>query len=287
MADPQPIVKSATLLPVYLSGRMVLLSIFLITAVLGAIVGLLAGLLGIGGGLIIVPVLVVLLPALSIVPPEHAMLVAIATSLASIVITSLSSVRAHHKRNNVPWAIAMPVMFGAALGAMLMGYLAHNLSGKTLQLLFGVAVGLLALRMLFTSNTQGKKPLPARAIVAAISGILGSFAALLGIGGGALIVPMLNYFSVDMRRAIGCASASGIAIAVFGSLGYVTAGWQQYQLSAGFVGYVYLPALLGVISTSVFTTSLGATLTQRLPVITIKRVFGVFLILVAVRMILS
>lgn len=249
--------------------------------------GLLAGLLGIGGGLVIVPVLVVLLPAFGIVPAEHAMLVAIATSLASIVITSLSSVRAHHKRNNVPWEVAIPVMVGAGIGALAVGYLAHNLSGKTLQLLFGIAVALLALRMLGSSSAVGKALLPAKMMLAGLATLLGSIAALLGIGGGALIVPMLNYFSIDMRRAIGCASASGIAIAVFGSLGYVTAGWQHYQLSAGFIGYIYLPALFGVISTSVFTTSLGAALTQRLPVLMIKRVFGVFLMLVAVRMILA
>lgn len=264
-----------------------MLSIFLLTALLGALVGLLAGLLGIGGGLVIVPVLVVLLPAFAVVPAEHAMLVAIATSLASIIITSLSSVRAHHKRNNVSWHIAVPVMLGAGTGALLVGYLAHNLSGKTLQLIFGVAVGLLALRMLSAQSATGKLPLPAKPLLAVLSALLGSFAALLGIGGGALIVPMLNYFSVDMRRAIGCAAASGIAIAVFGTLGYVSAGWQYYSLQQGFIGYIYLPALLGVISTSVFTTSVGATLTQRLPVLTIKRVFGVFLLLVAARMILT
>lgn len=264
-----------------------MLSIFLLTAALGAVVGLLAGLLGIGGGLIIVPVLVVLLPFFDVIPAEHAMVVAIATSLASIIITSVSSVRAHHKRNNVSWNIALPVMLGAGLGALLVGYLAHNLSGNTLQLIFGVAVGILALRMLISRSTTGKAALPGLIPLGSLAALLGSFAALLGIGGGALIVPMLNYFSVDMRRAIGCAAASGIAIAVFGTVGYVTAGWQHYQLSAGFIGYIYLPALLGVISTSVFTTSIGASLTQKLPVMTIKRVFGIFLLVVSARMILA
>jgi uncharacterized membrane protein YfcA len=236
-------------------------------------VGLLAGLLGIGGGLIIVPVLVVLLPAFDVIPAEHAMVVAIATSLASIIITSVSSVRAHHKRNNVSWSIALPVMLGAGLGALLVGYLAHNLTGKTLQLIFGVAVGLLALRMLISRSAVGKAALPGLILLGSLAALLGSFAALLGIGGGALIVPMLNYFSVD--------------IAVFGTLGYVSAGWQHYQLSAGFIGYIYLPALLGVISTSIFTTSIGASLTQKLPVITIKRVFGIFLLVVSARMILA
>lgn len=264
-----------------------MLTIFLLAAALGAVVGLLAGLLGIGGGLVIVPVLVILLPAFDVVPAEHAMVVAIATSLSSIIITSISSVRAHHKRNNVSWHVALPVMLGAGVGALLIGYLAHNLSGKILQLIFGFAVGLLALRMLISRSKAGKTALPKPVTLGGIAAILGSFAALLGIGGGALIVPMLNHFSVDMRRAIGCAAASGIAIAIFGTIGYVIAGWQHYQLSSGFIGYIYLPALLGVISTSIFTTSLGASLTQKLPVMTIKRVFGVFLLVVSARMILA
>src|SRR5690606_1414306 len=115
----------------------------------------------------------------------------------------------------------------------------------------------------------------------------GGLASLLGIGGGALFVPVLNYYSVDMRRAIGCAAASGIAIAIFGSLGYVIAGWRHYQFEQGFIGYIYLPALLGIVSTSVFTAPLGARMTQRLPLLTVKRVFGVFLLLVSVKMILS
>ena len=98
---------------------------------------------------------------------------------------------------------------------------------------------------------------------------------------------LLNYFSVEMRQAIGCAAASGIAIAVFGTLGYVIAGWRHYQFEQGFIGYIYLPALLGIVLTSAFTAPLGAKMTQRLPVLTIKRVFGVFLLLVSAKMIFS
>lgn len=264
-----------------------MLTIVVITLMLGALVGFLAGLLGIGGGLIIVPALVMLLPAMAIVPAEHAMLVAVATSLASIIITATSSMLAHHRWGNVLWPVATSVMLGAAIGAWLVGYLAHNISGDVLQLVFGGAVFLLALRMLGSRSTVGKYPLPGKGWLLLISSVLGGTASLLGIGGGALFVPVLNYFSVDMRRAIGCAAASGIAIAVFGTLGYVLAGWQHYTLAQGFVGYIYLPALLGIIMTSVFTAPLGARLTQRLPVLAIKRVFGVFLIVVAAKMIFS
>lgn len=263
-----------------------MLTIIATTLLLGAIVGFLAGLLGIGGGLIVVPVLVSLLPALGIVPAEQAILVAIATSLASIIVTATSSVLAHHRWGNVPWATAAVIMAGAAVGAWLVAYLAHNISASVLQLLFGIAVLILALRMLGSRSAIGKKPLPGAALLGAISAALGGLASLLGIGGGALFVPMLNYYSVDMRRAIGCAAASGIAIAAFGSLGYVIAGWQHYQLAEGFVGYIYLPALFGIACTSAFTAPLGAKLTQRLPVLTIKRVFGVLLLLIAAKMML-
>ena len=264
-----------------------MLSIILISLCIGAAVGFLAGLLGIGGGLIVVPALVMLLPAFGIVPAEQAILVAIATSLASIIITASSSVRAHHRWGNVPWSIAGSISVGAAIGAWCVGYLAHNIDAKTLQMIFGIAVLLLAGRMLGSSATVGKKSLPGKLPLTGLSAVLGGIASLLGIGGGALFVPMLNYFSVDMRRAIGCAAASGIAIAAFGTLGYVIAGWRHYQLSDGFIGYIYLPAWIGIVSTSVFTAPLGAKLTQTLPVLTMKRIFGVFLLLVAAKMIWS
>ena len=264
-----------------------MVTILLISALIGCLAGFLAGLLGIGGGLVIVPVLVVLLPALGVVSLDNVMVVAVATSLASIIITSGSSIRAHHKRNNVSWSLAGTVMLGAGIGAGMIGLVAHHINGTTLRIIFGVAVFLLALRMLGSRSVLGRAQLPAKAVLGAISALLGAISGLLGIGGGALVVPVLNYFSVDMRRAIGCAAASGIAIAVLGTLGYVIAGWQRYQLTDGFIGYIYLPALVGIVSTSVFTATLGAAMTQRLPVLTIKRVFGVFLMLVAARMVFS
>lgn len=264
-----------------------MLSIFFITLLLGAAVGFLAGLLGIGGGLVVVPVLVVLLPAFDVVTPADAILIAVATSLASIIVTAISSVRAHHKMDNVPWHIATPVVVGAAIGAWCVGYFAHLIGGEVLQLIFGIAMLLLAFRMLGSRSVLGSKTLPGRPLTAAISVVLGGLASLLGIGGGALFVPVLNYYSVDMRRAIGCAAASGIAIAAFGTLGYVIAGWRHYQFEQGFIGYIYLPALLGIVSTSVFTAPFGARMTQRLPLLTVKRVFGVFLLLVSVKMIFS
>ena len=263
------------------------LTFILICMALGALAGLLAGLLGIGGGLVIVPLLTVLLPLYGIVPAEHVMLVAVATSLATIVITCSSSTRAHHRLHNIPWRLAPAVLMGAAAGAVTVGSFAHLVNGQFLQWFFACAVALIGLRMIFSQMASGLRPLPTRPVLALISAFLASIASLLGIGGGALYVPMLNFFSVDMRRAIGLAAVSGLVIAIFAVIGYVSSGWSYYAFADGFVGFVYLPAVAAVVSTSMLAAPLGAKLTQVLPVLRIKRIFGLFLLLVSAKMMFS
>ncbi len=264
-----------------------MLTFFLICMMLGALAGLLAGLLGIGGGLVIVPLLTLLLPLYHIVPAEHVMLVAVATSLATIVITCASSTRAHHRLHNIPWQLAPAVLTGAAAGALLVGSFAYLVNGRVLQLFFGIAVALIGLRMLFSQAASGVRVLPAKPVLAIISAVLASIASLLGIGGGALYVPVLNFFSVNMRRAIGLAAVTGLVIAIFAVIGYVSSGWSYYSFADGFVGFVYLPAVVAVVSTSMLAAPLGAKLTQKLPVLRIKRIFGLFLLVVSAKMILS
>lgn len=263
------------------------LTFILICMALGALAGLLAGLLGIGGGLVIVPLLTVLLPLYGIVPAEHVMLVAVATSLATIVITCSSSTRAHHRLHNIPWRLAPAVLLGAAAGALTVGSFAHLVNGQFLQWFFACAVALIGLRMIFSQMASGLRSLPTRPVLALISAFLASIASLLGIGGGALYVPMLNFFSVDMRRAIGLAAVSGLVIAIFAVIGYVSSGWSYYAFADGFVGFVYLPAVAAVVSTSMLAAPLGAKLTQVLPVLGIKKIFGLFLLLVSAKMMFS
>lgn len=157
-----------------------MLVIFAATLLLGALVGFLAGLLGIGGGLVIVPALVMLLPAFDIVPPTDAIFVAVATSLSSIIMTSTSSVRAHHKFGNVDWSMATPVAVGAAIGAWFVGYFAHHIGSDALQLIFGIAVLLIALRMLGSRSAVGSKLLPAKAVLGSLSALLGAWPAYWG-----------------------------------------------------------------------------------------------------------
>ncbi|MFC0118820.1 sulfite exporter TauE/SafE family protein [Pseudoalteromonas xiamenensis] len=264
------------------------LTLFGLCAVLGSVVGFLAGLLGIGGGLIIVPVLTSLLLWLKVVPDTSVMLVAIATSLASILFTSTSSALAHHKNNNIPWHIAPWVMGGVALGALLSSFFAALLPEDYVRFIFGISVLLIAYRMLFSKErAEELVKLPKGPLLSSITALMGALSAMIGIGGGALIVPLLSHFSIDMKKAIGCASACGIVIALFGSVGYITSGWHVFEFSAGFIGFIYLPALFGVVSTSWFMAPIGAKATHHLPVKVIKRVFAGLLVIIAIKMLMS
>ncbi len=263
-----------------------MLTFFFICMGLGAFAGLMAGLLGIGGGLIIVPALVFLLPMFQDIPPQQVMVVAVATSLGSIIFTCASSSWAHHRLHHIDWRYTPSLLLGAAIGAMLTGYFAHLIDPAFLKKFFGIAVLYLGYRMLRTKRSHQRRPLPQLPVLTGISSLLAICASLLGIGGGALYVPMLSYFSVGVRHAIGAAALVGFIIACMATSGYVVAGWHQIQ-QFGYIGYVYVPAVLGIVTTSLVAAQFGAKLTSRLPVEKIKKIFGVFLLIVSARMLLS
>lgn len=272
-----------------------LLSIFLICVLLGSIVGFCAGLLGIGGGLIIVPALVYLLPQLGI-EAQLVMPMALATSLATIVVTSLSAALAHHRNNNIPWSLAKQLMIAIAFGSLLGAFIADVLSVNALKNTFAIAVFILSSYMFISigkarkikavDNTEGEK-LPASIVIKLIGFFTGILASLMGIAGGAILVPVLGYFKVSLRQAIGVATVSGMVVAIFGVIGYVIAGFGEENLPKYSLGYVYLPALLGIIITSSFFAPIGVKTASKVPVSTIKKAFAIFLMLVAVKMILS
>ncbi|MFK3871937.1 sulfite exporter TauE/SafE family protein [Pseudoalteromonas rhizosphaerae] len=265
-----------------------LIMLILYCALLGSGVGFLAGLLGIGGGLVIVPVLSIILLHFEILPAEQVVIAAIATSLASILFTSTSSAIAHHKNGNVPWTLAPWVMTGVALGALISGFIAALLPEQVVRLVFAVTVVLIAIKM-FVSNKREpsvERDMPNKGVLTIMTTITGGLSAMIGIGGGALLVPLLTFFSVDMKKAIGCASACGIVIALFGSIGYISSGSGHFALEDGFAGFVYLPALFGIICTSWFTAPLGAKATHHLPVTLVKKIFAALLLATAVKMIM-
>ncbi len=245
--------------------------------------GVMAGLLGIGGGLIIVPALTYLLADVMAVPATETIVIAIATSLSTIIFTGLSSARAHYRLGNLNREIVTWCGVGIAAGAIAGAILASYLPGQILKGIFAGLVMLIATYMLFGKQVTSLNSVNPRKLSTIGLGT-GVFSALMGIGGGALLVPALVWYRVNIRQAIGCAAFSGIIIAIFGSLSFVVSGWSYSTFAQGYLGYVYWPATLSIAAISVFTAPLGAKLGQRLNTQRLKKVFAVFLVLVSIRM---
>lgn len=266
---------------------MPLMNIFLLLIAclaLGGFAGVLAGLLGVGGGLVIVPVLAALYH-LQGFESAHLMQLAIGTSLATIMFTSLSSALAHHRRGAVRWRLVAQLSLGIALGGWLGGFLAVWLGGVVLAVLFGVFELVIAAQMLssyaprFGHATAGG---PRNVLAGAV---IGAFSALLGIGGGTLTVPWMSWHNIGMRAAVGSSAACGFPIALVGTAGFVISGWGQFGLPPGSSGYVYWPAVAGISLASVLSAPLGARLAHRLDQDLLRRVFALFLASLGVAMI--
>ncbi|MDC0664060.1 sulfite exporter TauE/SafE family protein [Marinobacter sp. SS21] len=252
---------------------------------LGALAGTLAGLFGIGGGLVIVPVLIFSF-GLQGVNAEVAAHLAVGTSLATIVFTSLSSVRSHHRKQGVRWDIFRPMTAGIVLGAILGAWTASLLSGPALELIIGVFVILVALKMLLDVNPSAGRGIPGTTGLGAAGAGIGWASAIFGIGGGTLTVPFLSWCNVRMQQAVGTSAACGLPIAIAGALTNIATGWRQPELPELSLGFIYLPALVGIVVTSVFFARFGAELAHRLDAQLLKRIFAVVLILVGIRFLL-
>ena len=259
------------------------MEIFLLYACLGMVAGLLAGLLGVGGGLLIVPALVAVWSA-SGLASDYMMQLAIGTSLATIVFTSFSSVRAHHRRGAVDWPIFRRLAPGIVLGAWLGAVLASYLPGSALKTVFGVFELLVAVQMGFSWRVEPHRKLPAAPGMFAAGGLIGTISAVIGIGGGTMTVPFLTWCNVVMQRAVATSSACGLPIAVGGALGYLVMGWGKEGLPQDSLGFIYLPAFVAITIASMLFAPLGAALAHRLPVLVLKRVFAVFLALLGLWM---
>ena len=265
---------------------------FLIQLALGLIVtgaasGLLAGLLGVGGGIVIVPVLFLVLEVLAF-PPETAMHMAVATSLATIVPTSLSSMRAHDKRGSLDWELFRRWAVFLALGAGLGGLLSRFLEAEALKAIFGAVALLVAVNMASPKKLKLGDSLPgSRLAQRALAGVIGLFSALMGIGGGTLSVPVLTAFSFPIHRAVGTASAFGLVIAAPAVLGFVWSGWGVEGRPPLSLGYVNLAAAAIIFPCTVLTAPFGAKLAHSLNAGRLKIAFALFLAVTAVRMLYS
>jgi hypothetical protein len=252
----------------------------------GALAGFLAGLLGIGGGLVVVPGLIFLFTHYHF-PEDHVVHIALGSSLASIVFTSLSSLKAHDARGAVDWKLFRILTPGIAAGTFFGTLIAARLNTLILKITFilflvYVATGLIRGRKVSSfQNPPGTKGL------IAAGGAIGSVSSLVGIGGGTLSVPLLLRMSLDLRTSIGTSAALGLPIAVSGTSGYLLNGLFAGGLPDHSIGYLYLPAIMGVASASVLTAPLGALVSHRLPVDGLRILFAFLLYFVAGKMALQ
>ena len=252
---------------------------------LGAFAGVLAGLLGVGGGLVIVPVLTFIFTAQHL-PEAHILHLALGTSLASIMFTSISSLRAHHGRGAVDWIAVRRISAGIVVGTFCGSWVAAQLSTRFLKGFFVVFLYYVATQLLLNIKPKPHRQLPGWAAMSGVGAAIGGISSLVGIGGGTMSVPFLVWCNTAMHRAIGTSAAIGFPIALAGTVGYVTNGLSvplpQYSL-----GFVYLPALAGIAATSIVTAPLGAKLAHSLPIDQLKRIFALLLIVMGTKMLLS
>jgi len=250
---------------------------------LGAFVGFFAGLLGVGGGGIMVPLLTTLFAAQG-VPPEHLVHLALGTSMAAIVITSMSSLRAHHAHGAVRWDIVKGIAPGVMLGTFGGTFIASRVPTLPLAIFFACFMAYVSVQMILNVKPKPSRQLPGAAGLTGVGGLIGIVSALVAIGGGSLSVPFMTWCNVKMQNAIGTSAAIGLPIALAGALGYLINGWGSGGLPEWSFGFVYLPALIAISAVSSFTAPVGARLAHRLPVATLKKIFAAVLMLLSAKM---
>jgi uncharacterized membrane protein YfcA len=251
---------------------------------LGLCTGFLAGLLGIGGGMVMVPFITAILTARG-VEPSLAVKMAIATSMATIIFTSISSVRAHHQRGAVRWDIVQRLAPGIVLGAALasLGVFAV-LKGSVLALLFAAFISFSATQMLRGSKPKASRTLPGTAGQWGAGTVIGFLSGLVGAGGGFVSVPFMTWCNVAMHNAVATSAALGFPIALANVLGYLVSGAGVEGRPVGSMGYVFVPALAVIATASVLMAPLGVKAAHALPVASLKKVFASILYLLAAYM---
>jgi uncharacterized protein len=263
-----------------------MITVILMYTLVGAVAGILAGLLGVGGGLVIVPMLVYCF-TLQQVPYELMMHIALGTSLASIMFTSISSFMAHHRRGAVEWQVVRRITLGILTGTFLGSCIASRMSTFFLSVFFVVFLFYVAIQLIVDRKPAPSRELPRSPGMFAAGNVIGAVSSFVGIGGGSLSVPFMIWCNVPVHHAIGTSAAIGFPIAVAGAAGYVYSGWHASQLPDWSLGFVYLPALAGIVCASVLTAPLGANLAHRLPVKRLKQVFAVLLAIMGTRMLVG
>jgi uncharacterized membrane protein YfcA len=262
------------------------IELILLFLLIGCFVGFVAGLLGVGGGGLMVPILTSIFLATG-VSVDNVVHLALGTSMASMVITTFSSFRAHASRRSVIWKVVRGMSIGIVMGTFLATFIAAYLSSIYLAIFFSMFMAYLSSQIFLD-----KKPKPSRELAGntglfiAGSGI-GAISALVSIGGGALTVPFLTWQNIEIKKAIGTSAAIGFPISIAGTIGYLVNGWGNTLPGEYTFGFVYLPAALLISTTSFFTAPYGAKVSHKLPVSILKKIFGVLLFGLSIKMLLS
>lgn len=260
-----------------------MLDFFLAYLALGLLAGFIAGLLGVGGGLIIVPILIWMFDAQGVAVGIQPHL-ALGTSLASILFTSLSSVRAHHGHGAVDWNVVRRIAPGIVIGTLLGAWLASYIPARPLKIFFIIFLFYAALQMALNFKPKPSRMLPGPFGMLGAGGFIGAVSSWVGIGGGTLSVPFQVWCNVPFHRAVGTSAAIGFPIAFAGLTGYIIGGWSHTELPPHSMGFISLPALAGIAAGSILTAPLGAKTAHALPVAKLKRIFAILLFVLALRM---
>ena len=250
----------------------------------GIFAGVLAGLLGVGGGIVIVPVLFFLFQSFG-VSPESAMLIATATSLATIVPTSISSIRSHNKKGNVDFHLLKRWAVFILVGVLVGSWLVTRVEGTLLTILFGVIAVLSALNMLFrTGKSALYQNLPGTAGQTIMGASIGFFSSMVGIGGGTISVPLLTLYNYPTHKAVGTAAAIGLIISLPGALTMLTLGSTPTDAPVGTYGLVNLFSFICIVPLTVLFAPLGASLAAKLDAVKLKKIFAFVLLFTGLRM---
>ena len=260
-----------------------IISLYLVA---GSVAGFLAGLLGVGGGVVIVPILLLIFAAQHF-PADHIFHIAIGTSLASIMFTSVSSLRAHHARGAVNWSIVKSITPGILIGTLAGTWIVAKLPAGLLKVVFIVFVFYVATQILLNIRPKPTRQLPGAIGMFTAGGIIGVFSSFVGIGGGALSVPFMTWSNIKMHTAIGTSAAIGFPIAVAGTIGYIVNGLPVGDLPEWSIGFVHLPSLAGLVVASVLVAPIGVRASHKLPVQTLKKIFAVFLYIIGTKLLIN
>ena len=261
----------------------------------GTIAGLLAGLFGIGGGMIIVPALIYIFKAQGM-SPDVLTHVGIGTSLSTIIVTSISSLRAHNSKGGVNWYVWKRMAPGLVIGSLIGAGIATVIQGDSLQVIIGIGAFLVGLKMLFMKNKSLKdndlSRLPSGFGQTGLGGFIGLVSAIFGIGGGTLTVPILSYCGLKIQHAVGTSAACGLPVATAGAIGFFVFGQflspdVKDTLPSGVYGFVHIYAFVCVSLASFFTAPIGARFAHKVPAAILKKAFAILLLVVGIKLIMN